>query len=370
MLKQYSFSKYKFSLVFISILVGLIGVLVITSANASLQKRQLMGIAIGVCVMIIISLIDYHWIAKFSIPFYVLNIALLLLVIRMGVNANNAVRWINIGGIQFQPSEFSKVFLIIFFAKLFSDHQERLNKPWFIGLNMILIGIPLFLILKQPNLSTTIITAVIFAILYYVAGLHYGIILVTLGSAIPAALGFIWWLRKQSVDFIRLPQNYQLKRIMAWLEPEKYTDIAYQQLNSIQAIGSGQLIGKGLNNNVVASSKNGNFISFAETDFIFAVVGEELGFIGSMLIILLLTLLCFQIIRVASKAKDKLGQLICIGVAVYIGFQTFVNIGVTTGMLPNTGIPLPFISYGLTSLVSLFGGLGLVLNVHLQSNQH
>lgn len=370
MLKQYSFSKYKFSIVFVAILVSMIGVLVINSAKPSLQSRQLMGIFMGLAVMALASIVDYHWIAKFSIPLYVANIAVLLFVIRMGVNTNNAVRWINVGGIQFQPSEFSKVILIIFFAKLFADHKERLNKPWFFALNMVLIGIPLFLILKQPNLSTTIITAVIFAILYYVAGLHYGIIIVALGSAIPAAFGFIWWLRRQSEAFIRLPQNYQLKRIMAWLEPEKYTDIAYQQLNSVQAIGSGQLIGKGLNNNVVASSKNGNFISFAETDFIFAVVGEELGFIGSILIIVLLSILCLQVLRVAAKAADQLGRLLCVGVAVYIGFQTFVNIGVTTGMLPNTGIPLPFISYGISSLVSLFGGLGLVLNVHLQSNHH
>lgn len=165
----------------------------------------------------------------------------------------------------------------------------------------------------------------------------------------------------------QLIQNYQLTRILAWLNPEKYADAeAYQQLNSVMAIGSGQLWGKGLNNNVIASVKNGNFISEPETDFIFAVIGEEMGFVGSCVVIVLLMLIALECISIARTAKDTSGMIIASGMAAVIGFQSFMNIAVTTMIMPNTGIPLPFVSNGLTSLVSLFIGMGFVLNVRLQ----
>ena len=154
------------------------------------------------------------------------------------------------------------------------------------------------------------------------------------------------------------------------VQPEKYADDAYQQQNSIMAIGSGQLLGKGLYNTDVNSVKNGNFISEPQTDFIFAVVGEEMGFLGSALIIILLLLITIECIIIAKRAKDLSGRLLCCGVAALIGFQSFVNICVVTGLMPNTGLPLPFVSYGLTSLVSSFIGIGLVLNVGLQPRKY
>ena len=144
----------------------------------------------------------------------------------------------------------------------------------------------------------------------------------------------------------------------------------YQQLNSVMAIGSGQLWGKGLNNNVIASVKNGNFISEPETDFIFAVIGEELGFVGSCTVIVLLFLIALECISIARQAKDLSGTIIACGMAAIIGFQSFMNIAVATMIMPNTGIPLPFVSYGLTSLVSLFIGMGFVLNVRLQRKKN
>ena len=152
--------------------------------------------------------------------------------------------------------------------------------------------------------------------------------------------------------------------------PDNASDEAYQQKNSVMAIGSGQLTGKGLDNNTTTSVKNGNFISEPQTDFIFAVVGEEMGFLGSALIIILLLLITIECIIIAKRAKDLSGRLLCCGVAALIGFQSFVNICVVTGLMPNTGIPLPFVSYGLTSLVSSFIGIGLVLNVGLQPRKY
>ena len=169
-------------------------------------------------------------------------------------------------------------------------------------------------------------------------------------------------------DNVNIIETYHKKRILAWLYPDEYSStIAFQTLNAITAIGSGQLMGKGLDNNVVASVKNGNFISEAHTDFIFAIVGEETGFVGSCLVIGILFLISVLCIIIARRADDLAGRIIAGGVGGLIFFQTFINIGVVTGLLPNTGLPLPFVSYGQTSLVSMFIGLGFVLNVKLQS---
>ena len=159
---------------------------------------------------------------------------------------------------------------------------------------------------------------------------------------------------------------------MSWLYPEdeEYEDLAIQQNNSITAIGSGQLTGKGYNNNSVSSANKGNFVSQIQTDFIFAVAGEELGFVGSAGIVILLLLIVIECILTSRRAKDLSGKIICCGVAAVVGFQSFLNICVATGLLPNTGTPLPFVSYGLTSLVSLYIGMGLVLNVGLQNRRY
>ena len=162
---------------------------------------------------------------------------------------------------------------------------------------------------------------------------------------------------------------YQGRRILAWLHPEDYPSDAYQQMNSIMAVGSGQLFGKGLYNDAADSVKNGNYISEPQTDFIFAVAGEELGFVGSFIIVLLLLIISLECLKMARHARDLSGQLICVGMASLIGFQSFVNICVVTGMMPNTGLPLPFVSYGLTSLVTLYLGIGFVLNVGLQAKK-
>jgi rod shape determining protein RodA len=159
---------------------------------------------------------------------------------------------------------------------------------------------------------------------------------------------------------------------MAWLYPNdpRWSDTAAQQQNSIMAIGSGQLWGKGLNNSVATSMKNANYIIEPQTDFIFAVAGEELGFIGTLIIILLLLFIILSCILIGRKAKDLSGRLICCGMAALIGFQSVFNIFVATGLMPNTGIPLPFVSYGLTSLLSLYMGMGIVLNVGLQPKKY
>lgn len=367
MFKQYKLKNYKFRLVFYVIALSIIGIMVIGSAKHSVQKKQILGLILGIIVMAALSLIDYSFILKFSWLLYFMNIALLLLIYIIGDDSNGSTRWIELAGIRFQPSELSKILIIIFFAYFFTKYQEKINTIKIIISSFVLVGIPLILIKKQPDLSTTIVTALIFIALLFIAGLSYKIIVGVLVISIPASLIFITLIMQPNQNIL---DNYQLRRIMAWLQPDKYQDNAYQQQNSIMAIGSGQLWGKGLNNTGVTSVKNGNFISEPQTDFIFAVVGEELGFAGAALIIILLLLITLECIIIARKAKDLSGKLICCGVAALIGFQGFVNICVVTGLMPNTGLPLPFVSYGLTSLVTTFMGIGLVLNVGLQPKKY
>ncbi len=369
MLKQYKLRNYHFQLVISILVLNIIGILIIGSAKHSVQKMQILGCIIGMVAMVIVSLMDYSFILRFTWLYYIGIIVLLGLVMTgIGDSAGGAQRWIDFGGFRFQPSELAKIVLILFFARFFSKHAENLNTVKTIGLSFVLIGIPLLLIVKQPDTSTSIAIALIFISLLFIAGLSYKIVLTVLGICIPTGLIGI-------TVILRMAQSsgdYRFGRIMAWLSPQdpRWSDIAAQQQNSIMAIGSGQLWGKGLNNSAATSMKNANYIIEPQTDFIFAVAGEELGFIGTMVIVLLLLFIVIECILIARKAKDLAGRLICCGMAALIGFQSIFNIFVATGLMPNTGIPLPFVSYGLTSLLSLYLGMGFVLNVGLQPKKY
>ena len=369
MLKQYKLRNYHFQLVISILVLNIIGILIIGSAKHSVQKMQILGCIIGMVAMVIVSLMDYSFILRFTWLYYIGIIVLLGLVMTgIGDSAGGAQRWIDFGGFRFQPSELAKIVLILFFARFFSKHAENLNTVKTIGLSFVLIGIPLLLIVKQPDTSTSIAIALIFISLLFIAGLSYKIVLTVLGICIPTGLIGI-------TVILRMAQSsgdYRFGRFMAWLYPQdpRWSDIAAQQQNSIMAIGSGQLWGKGLNNSAATSMKNANYIIEPQTDFIFAVAGEELGFIGTMVIVLLLLFIVIECILIARKAKDLAGRLICCGMAALIGFQSIFNIFVATGLMPNTGIPLPFVSYGLTSLLSLYLGMGFVLNVGLQPKKY
>ena len=374
MLKQYKLKNYHFQLILYLSLLTIIGILLIGSAKESVQNKQIVGFVGGLIVMIIVSLIDYSFILRFAWFYYAIIIALLVLVkTPVGDSSGGAQRWIEIPVIdfRFQPSELAKIVLILFFAYFFGRYHEKINTIKILAISMVLVGIPLVLIITQPDTSTTIVTAFIFCILLFIAGLSYKIVGGVIGIALPIGIVGFTYLLKNADNLIE-SGVYQLKRIMSWLDPNNplYTEYASQQQYSIMAIGSGQLHGKGLNNSVATSMKNTNFIIEPQTDFIFAVSGEELGFIGSAIIIVLLLLIVIECILIGRKAKDLEGRLICCGMASLIGFQSFVNICVATGLMPNTGVPLPFVSYGLTSLMSLYIGMGFVLNVGLQPQKY
>lgn len=368
MLKQYHLKNYRFGLILTVIALTTIGILIIGSAKESVQRMQILGLFLGLFVMAVVSLIDYAFILRFSWILYFINVALLASVELFGEAAGGAVRWISIMGIRFQPSELGKIILILFFAAFFSKYKEQINTLPVLAASAVLVFIPLILILKEPDLSTTIVTAMVFLTMLFIAGLSYKIIGAVLVVLAPLTAVGIFVITKYGDQLGK--EIYQFRRIMAWLHPEDYPDLALQQQNSVMAIGSGQLMGKGLNNNVVSSVKNGNFILEPQTDFIFAVAGEELGFIGSVTIVILLLLIAIQCVLIGRKAKDLAGRIICCGVASVISYQSFVNICVATNLFPNTGLTLPFVSYGLSSLASLFIGIGLVLNVGLQQTKY
>ena len=366
--KPYHLKDYKFNLVVLVIALSILGVLAVGSAKEVYQSRQIVGMFIGIIAMVIVSLIDYVWVLNFYWLIYGFVVLILGAVLVIGDKVNGATRWIDLGFTTFQPSELAKILLILFFAKFIMMHAEDINDKVTLIKYAILSAIPLALIIVEPNLSTTICTALVICLMIYIGGLSYKFIGTVLLILVPVAILFLSIVVQPDQKLLK---DYQQKRILAFLEPEKYeSDEAYQQKNSVMAIGSGQLTGKGLNNNTTTSVKNGNFISEPQTDFIFAIVGEELGFVGSCIVVALLLLIVIQCILVGIRSQDLAGRIICCGVGGLIGFQSFINIGVASKLLPNTGVPLPFVSYGLTSLVSLYVGIGFVLNVGLQPKKY
>ena len=358
---------YDFKLIFLVISLTVLGIFAIGSARQAVQGRQVMGMALGLFLMLIVSFVDYHFVLKFYQLIYVLTIILLGLVLSpLGDDAGGARRWLMIGTFRFQPSELAKILLILFFAQYIMLNKDRLNSFGIILLSLLLIAIPMLPVVLE-DLSTTIMIAIIFCVMMYLGGLSYKLILAVLAIMVPVSVIFLTIVIQPDQNIL---QDYQQKRILAWLYPEEYKDAeAYQQNNSMMAIGSGQLLGKGYNNNEISSVKNGNFISEAQTDFIFAVVGEEWGFLGSCLIIILEFLIALECALIGWKARDMAGHIIAGGTAALVCFQSFINIGVATGLIPNTGLPLPFVSYGLTSLVSMYLGIGFVLNVRWVSRR-
>ncbi len=368
MLKQYRLRDYRFRLIFWVIILSVIGILIIGSVEDSdLQNKQIIGLAAGLVLMVIVSVIDYVWLLKFYWIFYLIGIAFLIAVLVVGTSAGGATRWLNLGFTQFQPSDLMKIFLIMFYAQYFSKHEDDISSFRTILKAVILVAIPLVLIYKQPNLSTCILVTLLFCCIYFIAGLSYKIILGIIAVATPLFVILVGIILKPGQTIIH---EYQLLRILSWLYPDQYPDEAAQQVNSIIAIGSGQLYGKGLATTAVSSVKNANYLSEAQTDFIFAVAGEELGFLGCTAIIVLELLVVLECIWIGKNAREFSGTLICCGMGSLIAIQSIMNICVTTGLMPNTGLPLPFVSSGLTSLMTLFIGIGLVLNVGLQMKKY
>ena len=366
---EYKLRYYDFLLLAAVLALSIIGVVAISSADPSLLVKRIGGVLGCAAALVIVSLIDYHFVLKFWWAAYLVNVALLVAVLVAGHTSHGATRWLKIGSsFTFQPSEFTKVILIVFFAQFFLLFREKM-KPWMFLPACILLFLPsLLLVYKEPDLSTSIMLCIIFAIILFVGGIDRRIVAAAFIVALPLMVFMIYSANAWETHPILDP--FQQQRIRAWLRPEDYaTSDAYQTLNSLMAIGSGQLTGKGINTNEITSVLNSGYISESETDLIFTVIGEETGFVGGCAVILLFLFVTVKCLYTAGRAKDLSGRILAASVAGWIGFQSFMNIGVATGVVPNTGIPLPFVSSGLTSLLSTFGAIGIVINIGLQGKR-
>mgnify|MGYP000587327062 FL=1 len=369
--RKYSILDYNFKLLLFIMAAIAFGTVIIVSVDGTKLTKQLIGAGVCILGMIIVSLIDYNFICKYYMALYIANIVMLglVLVIGSGSDSHGASRWFAISdSFTIQPSEFAKIILIICTAVFLEKHSDDLNTLKTLLKLAVFLAVPIGLIFAEPDLSTTICICATLFVAIFIGGLSLKLIGIAVLILIPCFGGFFWYIQQENLP--QILSTYQRNRILGHMYGSEYGSTQDQQNNSIMAIGSGQLTGKGINSSDVATVKDTNLVSEQQTDFIFSAVGEELGFIGSVIIIAILLLIVLQCIRVARRSSDKKGMYIATGMAALVSIQAFINIGVATSILPNTGLPLPFISYGLSSLVSLCAGMGMVLNINLQKKKY
>lgn len=366
---------FNFRLMAYVLILSVIGVLVVHSATAnehtqsllSTTVKQIIGVGGGLIICIVLSLIDYHKLVKYSWVFYAMAILALVYLLVFGQDIYGAKRWIYfplLGTVQ--PSEFAKPALILALSFLVLKLKEHISKVWAVLLFFLVSAPILLMVLMEPDLSTAIVLMIIIVTALFLAGLDYKWIIGVIIAMIPFVVMFFIALYQPGQGILhKVFKEHQVERINAFFFPEQYPDLIRQQQNSIMAIGSGGFFGKGLGSSSLESVKNGKFLSEEQCDFIFAIIGEEMGFFGTMVVIILLGLVTFECFRTAKKCNDLVGKVIAGTAGSAIAFQSLINIGVALLLIPNTGIPLPFLSAGLSSLLSTYILIGFVLNTGL-----
>lgn len=361
-----------FSLIIVTIAIIIFGLIIISSATHVTQAdradpfgkvlRQSVSVIIGIIVIGFILRLNYEDLGRYSKWLYGINIALLIFVELKGRVAGGAQSWIELGPLVIQPSEFAKISIIITFAHYLSHQQGKLDTLWSLVPSLVHVGIPMLLIIVQPDLGTALVFVAIMFSMLFVAGANSWYLGGMMGAGGLSVFGILY---AHIVYGIKIPlEDYQVKRLTIFLDP--YSDPAgagYHVIQSQIAIGSGGLAGKGL---FKGMQNQLNFLPAQHTDFIFSVVGEELGFIGASLLLLLFLFMSYRMIRIAAQAKDMFGTLLVTGVASMIVFHILVNVGMTVSMMPITGIPLPFFSYGGSAMLTNLVAVGIVLNVHMR----
>lgn len=328
-----------------------------TGSSYDYVKTQALSAILGLAAMFIVSKIDYRIYKKFDNLIYIVVIILLASVTVMGASEGGAKRWINLGFISFQPSEVAKIGLIIFYASLLTKNKERLGELWggFFYPIMYLLPIIGILVGLQNHLSATILIVMIIAVMMLMAGskLRYFLTFGTAGAGAGLAALFLY-------AKITKKGLFRITRLVTFLDPfADIQDAGWQIVQSLYAIGSGGLFGVGLGN----STQKYLYIPEAHNDFIFSIIAEELGFLGCVFVIILFALFIWRGILIAVKAPDMFGSLIAAGITTMVGLQAIINIAVVTSSMPNTGMPLPFFSYGGTSLLILMASVGILLNI-------
>jgi rod shape determining protein RodA len=319
-------------------------------------KRQAVFMIIGVAVMGAVMAVDYRKIRDFApIAYGALVFVLAAVVSPLGTRSKGTQGWFQLpGGLQLQPSEFSKFLLIIGLAGFLYQHRGELD-AYRLAIACFIVGLPLALVMMQPDLGTAMVIAIMSIAMLTVAGVRGRHMLVLVLIGITAVIG-IW-----HFDVLK---QYQVDRLTTFLNAGKDTQgAAYNQDQGRTAIANGGLLGQGY---LSGSQTEGGFVPEQHTDFIFTAVGEELGFVGSALLLALFALMIWRIWRTGAIARDLFGTLVCVGVVAMFAFQIFESIGMTMAIMPITGIPLPFMSYGGSSVITCFACIGLVANVHMR----
>ena len=316
-------------------------------------QRQGISIVIDIALAAFLMNFDYKILQRYGNHFYVFNLILLILVMLVGQTALGAQRWIALGPISIQPSEFSKLIMIIALAAMLEKRGGKINTITDLAPVAAYVGVPFLLVLKQPDLGTSLVFLAIFFGMVFVAGVRLRLLLGIFGAGL-AAMPVLWHFLK----------DYQKMRIMVFMDPNvDPLGAGYHIIQSKIAIGSGMLFGKGL---FGGTQSQLNFLPENHTDFIFSVVGEELGFVGCAILLLLYLVVLWRGIRIAQDASDLFGRLLAVGITSMLAFHVLVNAGMTMGIMPVTGIPLPLMSYGVSSLTTNIMAIAILLNIQLR----
>lgn len=362
-------NQFDFILFVIIIILLSLGIVMVLSASApsaiaesgnsySYVIQQLKAAILGIILMLIISKIDYRLYKKFYKAIYWISVLILLLVLipGLGLSSNGATRWIELKFIQFQPSELTKIGLIVFYAGYLADHKSELKSFWKGFVKPLIYILPPIAILYfvQNHLSASVVIGAVTCVMMIMAGcrLLYFVIAGLIGALV------------MTVGIIALQATgkggFRIKRIMSFMDPwADATEVGWQAVQGLYAIGSGGLFGVGLGE----SKQKYLYIPEPHNDFIFSILAEELGFVGCVIVILLFAIFIWRGILIAIKSPDMFGSLLATGITTLIGVQVIINIGVVTSSIPNTGMPLPFFSYGGTALLILLCSCGVLLNI-------
>ena len=344
-------------LLLVSLALSAFGILAVyvagDAARQTYAANQALGFCVGLAGAIPLALIDYRFWQRHLRLIYGLVLLMLLAVLVMGVTVGGAQRWVYVGPVQLQPSEFAKLGMVIVLAGYFAEKSVGDHLVFLKALGIL--SIPALLVFTQPDLGTALVFGAIFVSMAYIAGAR----LIQLAGLVAAgAVAAVLAVK------LKILEDYQVARLTSFVDCEGAADVCYQVEQSKMAIGSGGITGKGLDATTLA---NLGFLPEDHTDFIFSNLAERVGFVGSIVLIVLFFFLIWRILHVATISRDRFGVLIAVGVATIFLFHVFVNVGMTMGIMPVTGIPLPFISYGRSSLVVSVLSLGLLQSIAMHS---
>jgi len=370
MLNRRSLANLPWGLVGLIAFIALIGLSAVYSATytakgpSTLFYKQMIWIAAGMIVMFLMMIPDYHTVGRYAYLLYLGSVFMLILVMAMGKTGMGAQRWLAIGPFAFQPSELAKLAVTLALARYFAEDPRRDGYSLRdLAIPGIMVLVPLVLVLKQPDLGTAIMLLLTSALMVIIAGIHLrSLLAVLLIGALTASMIFLVSPVRHKLWGSLKP--YQQNRIKAFIDPSSDPlGSGYHANQSKIAVGSGQIIGKGFRKGTQGAMA---FLPERHTDFIFAVISEEMGFVGSSLVLLLYLILLLMGVDTARNAKDRMGALMASGIVSMIALYVCINVGMSAGIVPVVGVPLPLVSYGGTSMITTFLALGLLLNIQIR----